>query len=471
MENQLGNQKPSAKGVWESIVAFFKETLAIESETDKRGTIKEIKANIPIQGHTAWILVFSIIVASIGLNVSSTAVVIGAMLISPLMGPILGVGLSIGINDVDTLRQSLINLGIMVVLSLITSAIFFSIPLFNEATPEILARTKPDVRDVLIAIAGGTALIVAISRPSAQTNTVAGVAIATALMPPLCTAGFGLGTGQWAYFGGAMFLFLINTIFIALATFIIVKFLNFPVVQYIEEKNKKNISRIVTTIAILVFGFSIYSFVGLYMENSYTKQAHQFINQLKNEGVSIIGDEDEDNISYEKQEITVFIFGHSVSQQKIAQWQKDLDNYSQLQETHLVIKQKDDSAMEKQVKNLTDLYAQNQKIIASRDASIQDKERVILELQNQLTQLNAHAIPFAQVADEVKINHTGVEKLSYAMQLNTNFKAIDTIKVFDVLWYDSISTATINKETIQLEKWLKTRLNLDTLVIHTILSN
>ena len=178
------------KGIWANIKQFLHELLDIRGDTDKKGTIEDIKGNISMKGHTAWVLVFSILIASIGLNISSPAVVIGAMLISPLMGPILGVGLSIGINDIDTLRRSLINLGVMVGLSLATSFIFFLIPLFRDPTPEIVARTAPDVRDVFIAIAGGLALIVALSRRNQQTNTIAGVAIATALMPPLCTAGY-----------------------------------------------------------------------------------------------------------------------------------------------------------------------------------------------------------------------------------------------------------------------------------------
>ena len=137
----------------------------------------------------------------------------------------------------------MINLGVMISLSLMTSFLFFSIPIFNEATPEILARTKPDVRDVLIAISGGLALIIAISRPRPQFNTVAGVAIATALMPPLCTAGFGLATGRFDYFGGAMFLFTINTIFIALTAFATTKYLNFPMRKYINEVKRKRISK------------------------------------------------------------------------------------------------------------------------------------------------------------------------------------------------------------------------------------
>ncbi|MGB5263987.1 MAG: DUF389 domain-containing protein, partial [Lutimonas sp.] len=223
LENSEKEIKSDVKGIFSNLRSFFIEVLDLKINTDLVATHERINEGISMKGHTAWILVFSILIASIGLNVSSTAVVIGAMLISPLMGPILGIGFSISVNDMDMLRKSLINLGIMVGLSLITSFLFFSVPIFQDATPELLARTKPDVRDVLIAVAGGLALIVAISRPKPLFNTVAGVAIATALMPPLCTAGFGLGTGQFNYFGGAMFLFTINSIFIALATFVVVK--------------------------------------------------------------------------------------------------------------------------------------------------------------------------------------------------------------------------------------------------------
>ncbi len=158
------NVKKDFRSFSASIKEFFLDLLDIREGTDKKETIQKIQDGIPVKNHTAWILVFSIIIASIGLNVSSTAVVIGAMLVSPLMGPILGIGLSIGINDIDTMKRSLINLGVMIGLSVVTSFLFFSIPLFQEETPELLARTKPDVRDVLIATAGGFALIIALSR-------------------------------------------------------------------------------------------------------------------------------------------------------------------------------------------------------------------------------------------------------------------------------------------------------------------
>lgn len=235
--------EPQKKNAFGEAVAnfkvFLKETFDIYHDTDRYATIDDIKTGIDMKGQNAWILIFSILIASTGLNVNSPAVVIGAMLISPLMGPILGMGLGLGIYDTDLIRKSLKNFGVMVVLSLTTSFLFFSVPLFQNETPELIARTSPSVLDIIIALSGGLALIVAFSRRTRSTNTIAGVAIATALMPPLCTAGYGLATGKWVFFGGAMFLFTINTIFIATATYLVVKFLRFPLKEYADEKRKR----------------------------------------------------------------------------------------------------------------------------------------------------------------------------------------------------------------------------------------
>jgi len=301
--------KQNYTAFFESIKTFLINLLDIREGTDKKETIEKIQDGIQVKSHTAWILIFSILIASIGLNTSSSAVVIGAMLISPLMGPILGIGLSIGINDIDTLRKSLLNLGIMVGLSLSSSFIFFSIPLFQEATPEIIARTQPDVRDVLIAITGGLALIIALSRRKELTNTIAGIAIATALMPPLCTAGYGLATLNFKFFGGAMFLFTINTIFIALATFVIVKFLNFPVVRYINSGKRRRISQIASSVALIILGFSIYLFYGLFKKNQYVQNAEQYIEVLgKATGAGIINTV----IDYPKRKIKIIVLGKNI---------------------------------------------------------------------------------------------------------------------------------------------------------------
>ena len=192
--------KKDAKGLFESIKKFLLELLDFREDTDHVATIEAIKVDIPFKGATAWILIFAVFVASIGLNANSTAVVIGAMLISPLMGPILGIGMSIAINDIDTLRKSLSNLATMIILSLLTAFLFFYIFPLSEDNSELLGRVRPDIRDVLIAFFGGLALMVARTKKGTVASVIFGVAIATALMPPLCTAGYGLAKGNFTYF-------------------------------------------------------------------------------------------------------------------------------------------------------------------------------------------------------------------------------------------------------------------------------
>jgi uncharacterized hydrophobic protein (TIGR00271 family) len=461
-ENNL-NSNPEFKTVWAVIKDFIYDLLDIRHGTDKKGTIQDIKNAISIKGHTAWVLVFSILIASIGLNISSSAVVIGAMLISPLMGPILGIGLSIGINDIDTLKRSLINLAVMMILSIGTSFLFFLIPIFRDETPEILARTAPDVRDVFIAIGGGLALIVALSRRSQQTNTIAGVAIATALMPPLCTAGYGLATWNFAYFGGAIFLFIINSIFIALATFVIVKYLRFPMVEYLNSAKRKRIAQLASMVALVIFGASIYLFINLFKQNQFKQDAKNFIADIKKSGISVI-DEIDENINYKNRSIKLIIYGTKLSSEKINNWENKLADYG-LVNTKLNIQQgQDNSDLREEVKNLTDLYVQNHKIITLRDETIKEKDTKIQLLENQLNKYSNNLIPFLQISEEAKINYNGLSQLSYAKQINTNFKKVDTITIFNAKWYDSVPNTKQQKKL--LKDWLKVRLKLDTLQVN-----
>jgi uncharacterized hydrophobic protein (TIGR00271 family) len=472
LEIKTEEAKKKVTGLMGGIKEFLAALLDIKTNTDKAGTAQAIKDNISMQGHTAWILVFSILIASIGLNANSAAVVIGAMLISPLMGPILGVGLSFGINDIDTLRRSMVNLGVMVGLSLTTSFLFFSIPLFQDATPEILARVRPDVRDVFIAIAGGLALIVAISRPSPQTNTVAGVAIATALMPPLCTAGYGLAIGNPKYFFGAMFLFIINTIFIALATFMIVKFLNFPMVKYINSAKRKRIAQFASIIAFLILAGSVWQFYGLFREKQFKQKASSFVKELKASGISII-DEKDGNFNYKNNQIDIVLYGKNLSIEEQNKWQQKLTDFG-LEGTNLIMKQGvDNSDLRAEVKNLTDLYAQNQKIITSRDENIKGKEDRIRLLETELSKFYDGQVPFKAISDEAKIIYEGIEQMSYYKQISISFNKLDSIhfnkldsiNVFSVKWKDNIKRKIREQEEQNLKLWLKKRLKLDTLKV------
>jgi uncharacterized hydrophobic protein (TIGR00271 family) len=196
--------KKDFQGLLGSVKKFLSELLDIRTNTDQQATKEAIIADIPFKGHTSWILICSIFIASIGLNANSTAVVIGAMLISPLMGPILGIGMSFAINDIDTLKRSLKNFAVMVVLSVITAYLFFRFFPLRDESSGLLARTAPDIRDVLIAFFGGSALIIARAKKGTIASVIFGVAIATALMPPLCTVGFGLAIGNWSYATGAL---------------------------------------------------------------------------------------------------------------------------------------------------------------------------------------------------------------------------------------------------------------------------
>ena len=466
-KEQRDDVQKEFKGFFESLKEYLPQLLSIKKDTDKERTAKTIREGVSIKGHTAWILVFSILIASIGLNTSSTAVVIGAMLISPLMGPILGIGFSIGVNDVDTLKSSLINFGAMVLLSIMTSFLFFSIPIFVEATPEILARTKPDVRDVLIAISGGLALIIAISRPTPQFNTVAGVAIATALMPPLCTAGFGLATGEFAYFGGALFLFTINSIFIALAAFSITKYLRFPMRKYINQAKRRNISRVASLVAFVILAFSIYLFYELYLINDYTTRAEKFIRNIKDEGVNIIGDKEE-SIDYQAKEIKLYVFGSDYDQRDKNRWEAQMEDLG-LHNTKLTILQsQDDSGLREDIDKIKEMYVDSYKMVSAKDETIKEKDLRISELEKILRRYYDNEVMFDKVVKEIGINYSDLKEVSFAREYISNFKQIDTANIISVRWKLKVNKRDQKQQEKRLKEWMETRLNLKNVEIRQL---
>lgn len=238
--------------------------------------IKGIESGVPFRGTNLWVLIFAIFLASLGLNVNATAVIIGAMLISPLMGPIMGIGLGIGINDLALLRRAISNYLVATVVALTTSTVFFLLSPLNDAHSEILARTSPNIYDVLIALFGGFAGIIATSTRQ-KGNVIPGVAIATALMPPLCTAGYGLATMQINYFIGAFYLYIINTVFIGLATLLIVRMLHFPSVENQDTPKGKLARRIAWLVVVVTLVPSIYLGYDLVRQNRFEKDANHFI--------------------------------------------------------------------------------------------------------------------------------------------------------------------------------------------------
>jgi len=442
---------------------FAKSTMFLGDDMDQEGTIEIIKKDMVFRGYVVWILICSIFIASIGLNLNSTAVIIGAMLISPLMAPILAIGLSVGTNDWETLKRALKYFGVMVVVALMTSTIYFLITPLHEAQPELLARTSPTFLDALIAIFGGLAGIIGISRRS-RGNVIPGVAIATALMPPLCTAGYGLANGEWSFFFGAFYLFTLNSIFIAGATFVIVRYLKFPLVSFVDAVTEKKVKRYMIAFVIVVILPSAWIFYGLVKQTIFLGKAENFIAQNLNiEGTEIISKK----ITYTDtiSRIDIFIMGEPIEEQT----QKQLKNImleKGIENTILKIHQPKDVSSdlagklskEVRVGILEDLYKRNEDLIA-------EKNLKITQLESQIFSYQRSSIPFEGLNKEISIQYPNVRRLAYAVSVEMNGTRIDTIPTFLLRWKADQDPEQKNLEKQIMKAWLKQRLELDTLRI------
>jgi len=461
-----------AKGLFVSLRTFFMDLLDFRADTDRDNTVEAIKNDIPFKGATAWILICSIFVASVGLNANSTAVVIGAMLISPLMGPILGIGLSIAINDIFTLRKSLINFGVMVLLSVLTAFLFFFVFPLREETSELLGRTQPDIRDVLIAFFGGLALIIARTKKGTIASVIFGVAIATALMPPLCTVGYGLAealkenSNGLSYAWGAMYLFIINTIFIALATFLVLKLLRFPMIKYANSKRRKYIARIASFAALLVMIPAGFTFYKVLKENTFENSAERFIDKELKALPNYTYIKKYASFEFNPGDISTIeltTFGSDqIAQSTLDVLRARLQDYAGLQNTKIVLNQSNrDNSYEDEVRYMEQLRARDSIDILSQSQKIIYLEEKVAEL----SKLEKGQIPFKALCDEAVINYENLERLSYSKTLVSDFKKIDTLSRFEVKWADSVDASVIAKDKNRLYNWLKFKLKVDTLAL------
>lgn len=460
--------KRDLKGLLGSVRKFTSELLEIRSNTDPAATKESIIADIPFKGHTSWILICSIFIASVGLNANSTAVVIGAMLISPLMGPILGMGMSLAINDIDLLRRSLKNFMVMVVLSVLTAYLFFVFFPLRDESSELLARTKPDIRDVLIAFFGGLALVIARAKKGTIASVIFGVAIATALMPPLCTVGFGLAIGKPLYAFGAMYLFIINTIFIGLATFLVIKYLRFPMVRYANSKRRRFIARIASLVGVAVMIPAGFTFYNALKESRFSADAQRFVN-IELEALP--------NASYLKRNVNLnynpdgentielFSFGeYQIPESTLNMLKQRLRDYSGLRNTDITVNQSKSSSLDElkymqalRERDSLDLLSQSEQI-----AFLQNKVR-------ELSALERMKIPFQELTKEIKINYAGIQGIGFAYQIRSDFKTMDTIPLFQIKWTKETLADQIIRDQKKLENWLKVRLQDSTVQIHTLM--
>ena len=290
---------------------------------DEHEIVRQISSGVSFKGAQLWILIFAIFIASLGLNVNSTAVIIGAMLISPLMGPIIGMGLAVGTNDLDLLKRAAKNFGVATLISVLTATLYFLITPLSEAQSELLARTSPTLYDVLIAFCGGAAGIIALCTRG-KGNVIPGVAIATALMPPLCTAGFGLATGHFLYFLGAFYLFFINTVFIALATYMGVRLMHFNQYEFLSPEGAKKAHRYLMSIVILTMLPAVYLTVNIVRQHIFDNNVRNFIKtEVAQRGTQIISN----SVERDSLKLRIVAVGREISEERRTTAEQHMEQY------------------------------------------------------------------------------------------------------------------------------------------------
>jgi uncharacterized hydrophobic protein (TIGR00271 family) len=443
------------------LLSFINERFNLETDkADELETIEYMKKSVEFKGPNLWILIFAIFIASIGLNVNSTAVIIGAMLISPLMSPILGIGMSVAINDLDFLKTSFKNLMVATLFSVAASTIYFAISPLSDAQSELLARTNPTIWDVLIAFFGGLAGIVAGSRKE-KSNAIPGVAIATALMPPLCTAGYGLATGNLYYFLGAFYLYFINSVFISLATFLIVRVLKYPQKEFADRNRQKKVRAWITFFVIITILPSTYLAYRTVQRSVFERNALTFISQeLSFPKTRVISRQL--NFDGDKPVIEVSLFGERISEELIANAKGKLPNYK-LDDSQLIVFQGyDDSADEVMLTSslrsgiVEELYKQNEQLIRSKD------ERIRV-LEDEVVRLNSNQNQSREIASEVKALYPDLQAftLNKTLYLKLDSMKQDTTFVALAAFKRPLSKNDMTK----LETWLKARVRSQKVIV------
>ena len=428
---------------------FVRERFSLdEDKDDEAGVIDSISRGIEFKGVNLWTLIFAIFIASIGLNVNSTAVIIGAMLISPLMGPIMGIGMGVGINDLDMIKRALKNLGIAVFISLLTSTVYFLISPLHIAQSELLARTSPTVWDAFIAFLGGLAGIVAGSRREKVTNVIPGVAIATALMPPLCTAGYGIATLNVYYFAGAFYLFLINSVCISLATVLIVRFLGYHQKEYATPEIERRVRH---TIWIAVLVPSTYLAYQIVRKTLFEQTAKRFVtNECNFQYRQVVNYAARYNPKSPVLELT--LVGEPLPPDSINALRAKMPPYG-LGDAQLVVKQGSFKDAEIDVDALKSTIADQ--VIQYSQSAIARKDRTIDSLQRYIESSQTEQLPVAELRNELKTLMPDVQTFtaSRSLVMNATSTKPDTV----LLVYAKFSRRHTAAERNRIQRWLQSR--------------
>lgn len=428
-----------------------------DDQAPEEETIDNIERGIEFQGAKLWVLILAIFVASLGLNTNSTAVIIGAMLISPLMGPILGIGLSAGIHDFVLLKKAFKNYFVATLFSVATACIYFLLSPFDAVQSELLARTSPTIYDVLIALCGGLAGIIGLSSKSQRTgNVIPGVAIATALMPPLCTVGFGLATANWLFAAGALYLYLINTVFISLATYIGVEFIfKFNKRTQFDQQKSRKFKYLLAGVGIFVILPSLYMTSQLVRKSIFEDNAHRFCREVVNlDNTHLIGSE----ANYDEQSLKLVLMGEEVDSACIRMVESRLVDYN-LEGITLSIIQGANTITEDSVKNL--LNSTEARILA---ANIAKEEQKIDTLQRELNKYRQFESQTSAIYKEVRILYPQVSSLTLTQGTTVSTSA-DSISVPSVVAIYEVSGRMAVADQVKLKEWLKVKLGNENLVV------
>ena len=449
-----------AKALWQAFVGLLKRFFNAKPDREDEATVvAAISADVSFRGARLWVLVFAIFIASLGLNVNSTAVIIGAMLISPLMGPIIGMGLAVGINDFELLKRSVKNYLVATVISVITATAYFLLTPIDEAQSELLARTAPTLYDVLIALCGGAAGIVALATKD-KGNVLPGVAIATALMPPLCTAGFGLATGNVIYFFGAFYLFFINTVFIALATYMGVRMLGFSQKSAGSARRQADVRRYIAAIVVVTMIPAALMTFRIVKQTLVKANAGRFVSEmLDNAGTRIVSyDVDVDSLT-----LRVVAVGRELSDSAIAAADRRLGDYKLGRYALRVIQGTESDSVMMLNNRLTTMRTTSE----NYSAMLRESAARMAGLQDQLNAYVRYDAVATDVAREAGALFPAVATVSLALTAQASADTATLRRLPSAIVGLRRGSALSAADRRRMAEWMQRRLGVDTLVLVT----
>ena len=443
-------QGDNTQTLWQVVKGYFN---AFPEKDREDEVIAQISDGVDSHGATLWVLIFAIFIASLGLNVNSTAVIIGAMLISPLMGPIIGMGLAVGIADLKLFKRALTNYLIKTVISVVTATIYFTISPITEAQSELLARTSPTLYDVLIALFGGAAGILAISTKS-KNNVIPGVAIATALMPPLCTAGYGFAMGNTSYFFGAFYLYFINTVFIAFTTCIGVRLLHFHRKKFVDREKMKRVNYYIISIVIITMLPASYMTWNIIKQSVTENNVEKFVrDELNNNGTYIISYE----YDSKTKTLNVVAIGKPISVGAIAKAQKSMADYKLGDYTLKVIQGASSDSLLAIQRNKKGLAVTGE----GNSSKWQEQAYQNVALQKQLAAYTRYPVLANDMKRELKVVCPAAKSL--VLSLSSECFLYTALTKGYVMAVVKTNNTLAKDDRQQLYEWLKARVKTDSL--------